>query len=191
MTVPGILRHGLIAALCVLSLSGALAGSVRAQQMEPTVVAVVDLQHLMRASQAGQTIESQMESLRQNFTDTVTQQEGALRQEERDLQEQAALLSPEVLAERRRQFEEKVVELQRDVRNRQQLLEQTYAGGVGQVRQVIIDILTQMIEERGIDLVVPQTAVLVGTRTLDITDDVLARLDQELPSVTLTPQSGN
>ncbi|MDA1069872.1 MAG: OmpH family outer membrane protein, partial [Proteobacteria bacterium] len=105
MTVPGILRHGLIAALCVLSLSGALAGSVRAQQMEPTVVAVVDLQHLMRASQAGQTIESQMESLRQNFTDTVTQQEGALRQEERDLQEQAALLSPEVLAERRRQFE--------------------------------------------------------------------------------------
>ena len=191
MTVPGILRHGLIAALCVLSLSGALAGSARAQQMEPTVVAVVDLQHLMRASQAGQTIESQMESLRQNFTDTVTQQEGALRQEERDLQEQAALLSPEVLAERRRQFEEKVVELQRDVRNRQQLLEQTYAGGVGQVRQVIIDILTQMIEERGIDLVVPQTAVLVGTRTLDITDDVLARLDKELPSVTLTPQSGN
>ena len=191
MTVPGILRHGLIAALCVLSLSGALAGSARAQQMEPTVVAVVDLQHLMRASQAGQTIESQMESLRQNFTDTVTQQEGALRQEERDLQEQAALLSPEVLAERRRQFEEKVVELQRDVRNRQQLLEQTYAGGGGQVRQVIIDILTQMIEERGIDLVVPQTAVLVGTRTLDITDDVLARLDKELPSVTLTPQSGN
>ena len=121
----------------------------------------------------------------------MTQQEGVLRQEERDLQEQAALLAPDVLAERRRQFEEKVVELQRDVRNRQQGLEQTYAGGVGQVRQVIIDILTQMIAERGIDLVVPQTAVLVGTRTLDITDEVLARLDQELPSVTLTPQSGN
>ncbi|MDA1071687.1 MAG: OmpH family outer membrane protein, partial [Proteobacteria bacterium] len=191
MTAPGILRHWLIAALCVLSLSGGLAGSATAQQMEPTVVAVVDLQHLMRASQAGQTIESQMESLRQSFADTVTQQEGVLRQEERDLQEQAALLAPDVLAERRRQFEEKVVELQRDVRNRQQGLEQTYAGGVGHVRQVIIDILTQMIEERGIDLVVPQTAVLVGTRTLDITDDVLARLDQELPSVTLTPQSGN
>ena len=191
MTVPAILRHGLIAALCALTLSGGLAGSAQAQQMEPTVVAVVDLQHLMRASRAGQTIESQMESLRQSFADTVTQQEGVLRQEERDLQEQAALLAPDVLAERRRQFEEKVVELQRDVRNRQQGLEQTYAGGVGQVRQVIIDILTQMIEERGIDLVVPQTAVLVGTRTLDITDEVLARLDQELPSVTLTPQSGN
>lgn len=191
MTLPGSLRHWLLAGLCALGLSGGLAGTARAQPMEPTVVAVVDLQHLMRASRAGQTIETQMESLRQSFSDTVTQQEGVLRQEERDLQEQAALLAPDVLAERRRQFEEMVVELQRDVRNRQQGLEQTYAGGVAQVRQVIIDILTQMIEERGIDLVVPQTAVLVGTRTLDITEDVLVRLNQELPSVTLTPQSGD
>ncbi len=162
-----------------------------AQHMEPTVIAVVDLQHLMRESKAGQTIESQMEQLRQNFANSVAQREDALRQEEHDIQEQAALLAPDVLAERRRQFEEKVVELQRDVRTQQQSLEQTYAGGVDQVRQVIIEILTHMIEERGIDLVLSQTAVLVGSRTLDITNDVLAKLDQQLPSVTLTPQGGN
>jgi outer membrane protein len=180
--------------LCACLLAAGLAAVVlpaRAQQMEPTVVAVVDLQHLMSESRAGQTIEAQMEQLRQSFADGVAAREDVLRQEERDLQDQAALLAPDVLAERRRQFEEKVVNLQRDVRTQQQSLEQTYAGGVGQVRQVIIEILTKMVEERGIDLVVPQTAVLVGTRSLDITDDVLVLLDQQLPSVTLTPQSGN
>lgn len=165
--------------------------SARAQLMEPTVIAVVDLQHLLRESKAGQTIESKMEELRQNFANSVAQREDALRQEEHDIQDQAALLAPDVLAERRRQFEEKVVDLQRDVRTQQQSLEQTYAGGVNQVRQAIIEILTKMIEERGIDLVVPQTAVLVGNRKLDITEDVLTLLDQQLPSVILTPQSGN
>jgi len=191
MTNTGASRLLLLACLLVLGLAGGMTGTARAQQMEPTVVAVVDLQHLMRESKAGKTIETQMEGLRQSFTDSIALQESELRQEEKDLQEQAALLAPDVLTERRRQFEEKVVNLQRDVRTQQQGLEQTYAGGVGQVRQVIIDILTKMVEERGIDLVVPQTAVLVGTRTLDITDDVLNRLDQQLPSVTLSLQSGN
>jgi len=191
MTNTGASRLLLLACLLVLGLAGGMTGTARAQQMEPTVVAVVDLQHLMRESKAGKTIETQMEGLRQSFTDSIALQESELRQEEKDLQEQAALLAPDVLTERRRQFEEKVVNLQRDVRTQQQGLEQTYAGGVGQVRQVIIDILTKMVEERGIDLDVPQTAVLVGTRTLDITDDVLNRLDQQLPSVTLSLQSGN
>jgi len=191
MTNTGASRLLLLACLLVLGLAGGMTGTARAQQMEPTVVAVVDLQHLMRESKAGKTIETQMEGLRQTFTDSIALQESELRQEEKDLQEQAALLAPDVLTERRRQFEEKVVNLQRDVRTQQQGLEQTYAGGVSQVRQVIIDILTKMVEERGIDLVMPQTAVLVGTRTLDITDDVLSRLDQQLPSVTLSLQSGN
>lgn len=178
-------------AAIVLSLGLLTAGPAVAQQMEPTVVAVVDLQHLLRDSKAGQAIEGQMEQLRQTFADQVSQQESDLRQEEKDLQEQATLLAPDVLAERRRQFEEKVVNLQRDVRTQQQALEQTYAGGVGQIRQVIIEILSEMVDERGIDLVVPQTAVLVGTRSLDITTEVLSRLDEQLPSVTLTPPSGN
>lgn len=174
-----------------LALGLLLGMPVQAQQMEPTVVAVVDLQHLLRDSRAGQAIEVQMEQLRESFADRISQQENALRQEEKDLQDQAALLAPEILAERRRQFEEKVVNLQRDVRAQQQALEQTYAGGVGQIRQAIVEILSGLVDERGIDLVVPQTAVLVGARSLDITGDVLSRLDQQLPSVSLPPPGGN
>jgi outer membrane protein len=180
--------------LCACLLIAGLAAAVQpasAQLMEPTVIAVVDLQHLLRESKAGKTIESKMEELRQAFANGIAQREDELRQEEHDLQDQAALLAPDVLAESRRQFEEKVVNLQRDVRTQQQSLEQTYAGGVNQVRQAIIEILTKMIEERGIDLVMPQTAILVGNRKLDITEDVLALLDEQLPSVTLTPQSDN
>lgn len=186
LQLPRLLAGGLVVLGLLLAVT-----PVQAQRMEPTVVAVVDLQHLLRDSRAGQSIEVQMEQLRDGFANRVAVQESALRQEEKDLQDQAALLAPEVLAERRRQFEEKVVTLQRDVRAQQQALEQTYAGGVGQIRQAIVEILSALVDERGIDLVVPQTAVLVGTRSLDITGEVLSRLDQQLPSVTLSAPGGN
>lgn len=185
------LRSLVLACAVVAALAGGLMPVARAQQMEPTVIAVVDIQRLLHESRSGQSIEQQMDAMRQTFADGISQREGALRQEEQDLQDQAALLAPEVLAERRRLFEEKVVALQRDVRAQQQALEQTYGSGIDQVRQAIIEILSAMVDERGIDLVVPQTAVLVGTRNLDITDDVLARLDERLPTVTLNAAGGN
>ena len=185
------LRSLVMACALAAALVGGLVPAARAQQMEPTVIAVVDIQRLLHESGAGRSIEQQMDTMRQTFADGISQREAALRQEEKDLQEQAALLAPEVLAERRRLFEEKVVALQRDVRAQQQALEQTYGSGVDQVRQAIIEILSAMVDERGIDLVVPQTAVLVGTRNLDITDEVLARLDARLPSVTLNAAGGN
>jgi len=184
-------RALVLACVVVAGLLGGSPSTGQAQQMEPTVIAVVDIQRLLHESRAGQSIERQMESMRQTFADGISQRESGLRQEEKDLQEQAALLAPEVLAERRRLFEEKVVALQRDVRAQQQALEQSYGSGVDQVRQAIVEILSAMVDERGIDLVVPQTAVLVGTRSLDITDDVLARLDERLPAVTLNAAGGN
>lgn len=185
------LRSLVLACALAAALAGGMAPVARAQQMEPAVIAVVDIQRLLHESKSGQSIERQMDAMRQTFADGISQREAALRQEEKDLQDQAALLAPEVLAERRRLFEEKVVALQRDVRAQQQALEQSYGSGVDQVRQAIIEILSAMVDERGIGLVVPQTAVLVGTRNLDITDDVLARLDQRLPAVTLNTAGGN
>ncbi len=170
--------------LAVLSLG--MTPAVSAQQMESTVVAVVDVQRLLRESLAGKAMEGQMNDLRAGFGAQVNERETALRLEEQELQNQASLLSSDVLQERRRQFEEKVVVLQRDVRERQQALEQTYAEGISQIRQVIIEILQAMVEERGIDLVVTRNTILVASRRLDVTEDVLVELDRRLPSVTLS-----
>jgi outer membrane protein len=177
-----------LAVMATATLTGVPAA--QAQELEPAVIVVVDMQRVLHDSLAGKTIEGQMEQQRTSFGEMISQQEAALRQEEKELQEQAALLASDVLAERRRQFEEKVVALQRDVRERQQSLEQSYATGVNQVRVVIVEILQAMIAERGIDLVVPSTSILVGSRTLDVTDEVLQQLDQRLPSVSLSQSGG-
>ena len=157
-----------------------------AQEAQPTVIAVADVQRLLRESTAGASLEAQLADLRASLTTIVAEREQALRQQEQELQEQASILAPEIFAERRRAFEEEVIAFQRDVRERQRTLDEAYGEGLNQIRVAIIEILQQMVEERGYDLILPQAQILVGSRELDITDDVLAELDQRVPSITIS-----
>jgi Skp family chaperone for outer membrane proteins len=61
-----------------------------------------------------------------------------------------------------------------------------YGEGLNRIRAAIVEILQQMVEERGYDLILPQAQILVGSRDLDITDDVLEELNTRIPSVAIT-----
>ncbi len=155
-----------------------------------TTIAVVDVQRLLRESLAGQSIETQMQQFRTLLDEQITQKEATLRDERQQLNEQASLLSPEVLAERRRAFDEKVRALQREVRDRRLEVEQSYAEAISEVRQSVIDILQAFIEQRGIGVVLTRSSYLASSPNLDLTDDVLKELNLVLPSLSINLGSG-
>ncbi len=172
--------------VCAFMAAGPLVVPAQAQEAEPTVIAIADVQRLLRESTAGASLERQLAEMRASLAAVVAEREQALRQQEQELQEQSAILAPETFAERRRAFEEEVIEFQRDVRERQRTLDEAYGEGLNQIRVAIIEILQQMVEERGYDLILPQAQILVGSRELDITDDVLTELDQRVPTITIS-----
>ncbi len=165
--------------LCIVTLPAV------AQELQPTVIAVADVQRLLRESLAGVSLEEQVVELRTSLADGVAEREQALRQQEQELQDQMSILASEVFAEKRRVFEEEVVAFQREVRESQRQLDEVYGEGLNRIRVVIIEILQQMVEERGYDLILPQAQILVGSRDLDITDDVLAELNERIPGVNI------
>ena len=157
-----------------------------AQDVQPSVIVVADVQRLLRESLAGVSLEEQLGGLRTTLANGVAEREQALRQEEQELQEQMAILTPEVFAEKRRVFEGDVIDFQREVRERQRSLDEVYGEGLNQIRVTIIEIMQQMVEERGYDLILPQAQILVGSRDLDITNDVLTELNNRVPSVNIS-----
>jgi outer membrane protein len=76
-----------------------------------------------------------------------------------------------------------VVEVQRLVQERRRALDQASAAALDQVKQVLIEIVTGMAEERGFNLVLPSSEVLFFARRIDLTEEVLAELDSKLPAV--------
>jgi outer membrane protein len=177
--VPGVLLAALLVAMTWLGAPVPAA----AQQLPPTVAAVIDYQRILRDATAARSIREQIESRRQVYQEEITREEQRLQEVDQEFAKQRSILAPEALAEKRREFEEEVVEVQRLVQERRRALDQASAAALDQVKQVLIEIVTGMAEERGFNLVLPSSEVLFFARRIDLTEEVLAELDSKLPAV--------
>lgn len=174
------------AALAIAIASAALPGAARAQQPVPAPrIAILDHQRLMRESSAAIDIKTQLDKQRQKYQDEITKKEQKLREADQELSRQRAILAPEAFAQKRHEFEGRVAQVQRDVQARKRELDQAYEFGLRQVQKAVQDIILELAKERGFNLVLPRKQVIFAAQEMNITDEVLLRLNQKLPKVTI------
>jgi outer membrane protein len=157
--------------------------AARAQQLPPTVAAVIDYQPILREASAARSIREQIEDRRKTYQDEISEEEQRLQEADQAFAKQRSLLTPEALADRRREFEKEVVEVQRLVQERRRELDRASALALDEVKKALIEIVTGIAEARGFNLVLPSSEVLFFARQLDLTDEVLTQLDARLPQV--------
>jgi Skp family chaperone for outer membrane proteins len=150
---------------------------------KPPVVAVVDLQLILHESTAGKAVQKAIESQGEIFHREISAQEEKLRQGQQDLERQHAALSEDAFAKKRRDFEKQVADYQRDAQARQKALQQGDTEASRTILGAINDILGTLAREKGINLVLPRPAVVFADTDLDVTQEVLSRLNSKLPSV--------
>jgi Skp family chaperone for outer membrane proteins len=158
-------------------------GGASAQQLPPTVAAVIDYQRVIRESAAARSITGQIEARRKVYQEEISKEEQRLHEADKAFAKQRSLLTPEAFAEKRREFEEEVAEVQRLVQERRRALDSASAEAFDQVKAALIEVVTSIAEERGFNLVLPSSEVLFFSRRIDLTDEVLAKLDSRLPDV--------
>jgi outer membrane protein len=182
----GVLLRGAVLALGVAAAARLLAAAptpAPAEELPAPVVAVIDYQRVMRDAAAARSIREQLEARRRQFQEEISSQEQQLHQVDKDLAQQRSVLTPEIFAERRREFEAEVAEVQRLVQQRRRQLDRASGDALDRVKQALIEVVTGMAEDWGFNLVLPSSEVLFFGRRLDLTEEVLARLDQALPTI--------
>lgn len=172
----------LAAALCTLLLPAASLAQAGGK-LPPTVAAVIDYQQILRDSRAARAIRDQVESRRRLYQEQIAQEEQRLHEADKDLASQRAALSPDDFAERRATFESQVAEVQRMAQERRRQLDQVASAAFNEVRAAMIQVLNELSDARGFNLVVPTSGLLLFSPQIDITGDVLARLDIKLPNI--------
>jgi Skp family chaperone for outer membrane proteins len=159
---------------------------LHAQQLPAAVAAVIDYQRILRDAAAARSIREQIESRRKSYQDEISKQEQRLYEADKAFAKQRSLLTPEAFADKRKAFEDDVSEVQRLVQERRRELDRVAEIALNEVKTALIDIVTGMAEERGFNLVLPSSEVLFFARKIDITEEVLAKLDARLPDVTVS-----
>jgi Skp family chaperone for outer membrane proteins len=154
-------------------------------ELKAPVIAVIDVQKIMQDSNASKGITKSFESLRDSYQKEISALEDKLRKNEDELRKQQTVLSPEALANKRRDFEKQVADVQKTVQNRKRALETSLNEAMAVVHKTMVEVVADISRERGANLVLArQQFVLVDTQ-LDVTDAVMERVNKKLPQVAL------
>ena len=149
------------------------------------VIAVLDVQLVMRRAAAAKGINTAMEARRKAFEEEIAAEREVLKDEEQKLRKQGTILSPEAMNEKRRVLENKISDLRRKAEQRRGILNRAFTGATRKLRSEIAKVLAEIMSERKITLTLARKAVLVFDQRLSVTDEVLKRLDENMPSVTV------
>ncbi|BAI72255.1 outer membrane protein [Azospirillum sp. B510] len=154
-------------------------------ELKAPVIAVIDVQKIMQESNASKGITKSFEALRDSYQKEISALEDKLRKNEDELRKQQTVLSPEALANKRRDFEKQVADVQKTVQTRKRALETSLNEAMAVVHKTMVEVVADISRERGANLVLArQQFVLVDTQ-LDVTDAVMERVNKKLPQVAL------
>lgn len=154
-----------------------------AQKLPTTVAAVINYQRILDEAAAARSIREQIEVRRKAYQEEIGKEEQRLHEADKEFAKQRSLLTAEAFAEKRREFERQVADVQRLVQERRRELDSASAAALKTVQDALIEVVTSIAEERGFNLVLPSSQVLFFARKIDLTDEVLAKLDERLPDV--------
>jgi outer membrane protein len=153
------------------------------QQLPPAVVGIVDLQIILRESSAAKSVREQVDAKRNSYQGEIQKRETDLRTAQQTLEQQAPVLSPDALNTRRQQFQTQAMDAQRFVDARLRQLEEAFNESMKQVEAATAQVLAEIAQARGINLVVPRQGVFLSANELDITSEVLGQVERKISRV--------
>jgi outer membrane protein len=172
---------------CALGYAGAQQTPSSPPAASPILnVLVVDVQSLLQNSKSAKMVRQQIEQKRSEYAKEISQQEEGLRRERDALQRQQASLSAEALNKKGREFQQKVNELDHSVQAKRQMLEKSNAEALESIQSVILKIITEIAKDRKANLVFQRSELVLFDNSFDVTDQVLTKLDEQLPTLTVS-----
>jgi outer membrane protein len=180
------MRFGLcFGAAVALGLTALLPLGARGQQVAPPVIITVDVQQILRDSLVAKDVQAQMDQRTDRYTKEVTDQENELQKTQEELEKERTTLAPDAFNTKMRDFQRRYDTLDNRVQATRQALQQSYNDAMTKVENTALQIIADIAAERKANLVVAKAAVLFEAPELDITQEVIKRLDVKLPQVQL------
>ncbi len=146
-------------------------------------ILVIDRQAIFQGSKVGQDVMRQVTGYRQSMGTQFKAEQDALQREAGALQQQIAILAPDVKAQRIKAFQAKEAAFRSKWEVRQNQLQGGFTLANQQISQAVMPILQGVMAERQANLLLDRAAVLNATGDFDVTRIVIQRLDQKLPSL--------
>lgn len=184
------------AAIAAIMLA-AMPGVASAQRLGGATVAVVDTARVYRECTACVAAQSQLQQQQQTLQQRAQALATPLQTEAQAIQQAAQAAqaqqgaartqAEQALQPRIQALNTRQTQAQQEIAGLEQNLRSTQSNVLQQINARMNPIINTVMGTRGANLAVDTEATLAHSAQLDITNDVLAQLNQQLPSVSVTP----
>ena len=177
--------------LIALALASA-ATSVLAQQLPAAVIVTVDRQEMIANSAAAKAAQAELKPKADALGARLNQLRTSLGAEEKTLRESqpaqtAAPAAIQAWQAKVRDFDARRGQADQELQRRQQEIQAAEQWVVKQINDGAQPVISQIMRERGANIAVDEQVTIQHAAAVDITTDVIARLDKALSKVSTTP----
>ncbi len=165
---------------------GAFAQESGAAKPKGQNIGVIDMQQVLRQSDALATIRQTLDEQNVIFQKDMTAKEEKLREIERRLKDEKDTLSEDEFNKRRADFQLKVLDVQRAIQTQQSNFDRSIKLVQGQLQQELIKIVSMMGQERKLSMVIRRENLVIFDTSIDLTDEALLRLNERTKNMTVT-----
>ena len=148
-------------------------------------IAYLDMKYILNSSKAGKGaqdfLKDSLKKKQKNFSDS----EKELKKEERDLLEKKSTLTKEDYKKKSEELRKKVIKYQTERRSSLEKITKQRSDARQTLIKKLDPILKNYIESNNISLVIDKKNVVMGKGSLDITNIIVEKLNEDLPSLNL------
>lgn len=160
------------------------------EKLPTPVIAIIDVQRILQESLSSKSVQKQLDAQRSKFQSEIAVEENGLRQAEQGLVKERDHISAQAYADKEQQLRQRFSAVENHVQERRKVLDQAFTDSMNAVRNALLEVVEKVAHERGVNLVIIKQQAFWTDRPLDITDEVLKRLDQKLPKVDVSSAAG-
>ncbi len=166
-----------------------LAALPKANTPPPVVIGVLSVPDVMRQSSADQIIQRIIGARKEKLRGDIEHSQASWRQIYQQLQAEAPKLTPEQGHARARQLQDRVDAERRQLRQRDLIIAEAGQVALNQIESTLLAVVKQVAESRGMNVVLHRGQVALNMPQFDITDQVVAKLNELQPTVQIPAEN--
>ena len=150
-----------------------------------TSIAVVNDAKIVHDSKAAISIRSQIQAKEKSLQSDFEAKRKEFYNEDQSLAKQQSSTDKAAFDKKVKDFRAKAADAEQDMQAKKMALAKSADAAADELKKNVLDITKQIAAERKYNVVLSASSVMYMDDTLDITDEVLKRLDAKLPTVTV------
>jgi len=151
------------------------------------VIGVLSVPEVMQKSTAAEGVQQIIQQRRAKLAAEAQADQQGWEEEQAKITADRSKLTDAQLEAKEKALQDQIAAAQTDFRARDQAIQNSAQAALGQIESVLIAVIRQVSEARGMNLVLHREQVALNINAFDITAEVAAQLNKLLPAVQVPP----